>query len=194
MDAALAAEPSIGQSMPWAKIFLDYTDAVLGDLPDDDAALDYRPTDPQGAYVFSVREQAMHIADERLEALSWITGDAPDPGKFLLEYGGTDKPWQWRNGTRAEIIERAQQGRAALDAWLAKPRGTLFEVTDHIRSEFEKHNAKLLEGGKDISERLARGPAPVLNILLFVVAHEQSHRTVLQHMLRMQGHSVTRYA
>jgi hypothetical protein len=63
-----------------------------------------------------------------------------------------------------------------------------------MQAEFQKHNAKLQADGQDISERLERGPGRLINVLFFIVAHETSHRTVLQHLLRMSGQKVTRYA
>jgi hypothetical protein len=166
----------------------------MNDLPEDEAALDYRPVDPSGAYVFSIREQAMHIADTRHDALGWITGVDTDSEDFCIEYGGPDKPWQWKHATRVEILARHSAGREAIDAWLRQPQSDMLAVTSHMQAEFDKTNAELTADGKDISERLARGPAPVINVLLFVLAHEQSHRTVLQYMLRMSGQKVARHA
>jgi hypothetical protein len=199
MEAASAAlmpweELTVYQLIPWAKTFLQYTDDVLNALPEDEALLDYRPEDPAGGYVFSIREQAMHIADTRHDALGWISGADTDKDDFCTEYGGTGQPWQWKSATRAEILARNAAGRAAVDAWFNRPGAALFESSPHMIAEFAKTNAKLQADGKDIAERLARGPGRVINALFFLVAHEQSHRTVLQHLLRMSGQQAVRYA
>lgn len=182
------------QLIPWAKTFLQYTDDVINALPEDEAALDYRQADPQGGYVMSIREQAMHITDTRHSALGWLTGAADDADKFCIEYGGPDKAWQWQTATRDEIIERNTAGRAKLDEWFSKPGTALFETSPQIIAKFAERSAQLEAEGKDISERLAAGPQRVINALFFIVAHETSHRTVLQHLLRMSGQSTVRYA
>jgi uncharacterized damage-inducible protein DinB len=192
--AGRVAGRTIAQVIPWAKTFLQYTDDVINDLPEDDAALDYRQVDPAGGYVFSVREQAMHIADTRHSAIGWLTGNPEDDDDFCTDYGGTDKPWLWKSASRDEIIARNKAGREKVEAWMNKPADAMFEVTAKTQQSFDEANAKLTAEGKDISERLARGPAPVINTLLFIVAHELGHRAMLQHLLRMSGHKVTRYA
>jgi hypothetical protein len=183
------------QLLPWAKTFLDYTDAVVADIPEDDAALDWRPTDEAGSWYFSIREQAMHIADERHDAL-WLKGEDPKDRLFMQEFGGPSKPWVFRNGSRAEIFESLKEGRRLLNELLSKPHNELLETTDRLRIKHRDHIAKLRDEGKDEQADLleARGPARIINQVLFLIAHEQAHRAVLQTMLRQRGHSVTRYA
>src|SRR4051812_41597185 len=86
--------------LTWAKTLLDYSDAIVNDIPEDEAALDWRPTDEAGGWYFSIREQAMHIADTRHSALGWVTGEKTDALEFCTEYGGTGKPWTFRNASR----------------------------------------------------------------------------------------------
>ena len=183
------------QLLPWAKTFFDYTDAVVNNLPEDDAALDWRPTDAAGTWYFSLREQAMHIADERHDAL-WIIGEDPKDKLFMQAYGGTEKPWEFRSGSRAEIVESLKAGRLLLNQLLSKPHGALLETTDRLRAKHREAIAKLREEGKEDDADLieARGPARIINQVLFIIAHEQSHRSVLQTMLRQRGHAVARYA
>jgi hypothetical protein len=184
------------QLLPWAKIMLDYTDAVIGSLPEDDAELDWRPSDAAATWYFSPREQAMHIVDERHDALSWITGDSTEGKMFLKEYGGTGKPWEFKPATREQILESCKAGRIALNQLLSKPHHELLETTDKLREEHQRVVAKLREDDKDEEAdiREARGPGRIINTVLFIISHEQSHRSVLQHMLRLRGHEVVRYA
>jgi hypothetical protein len=81
-----------------------------------------------------------------------------------------------------------------VDAWLAKPLVELLETSQNLVAEHEKILAQLREAGQDSSAREARGPGRIINVLFFISAHEQSHRTVLQTMLRQRGHEVIRYA
>jgi hypothetical protein len=196
IEETVSAELSGLQLLPWAKIFLDYTDAVISSLPEDDTALDWRPTDAAGTWHFSLREQAMHIVDERHDALSWITGDDVKGQMFLQEYGGTGKPWEFRAATRDEIIASCKAGRLALNQLLSKPHIELLETSPKLTEEHQRVIDKLREDGKDDEAdiREARGPGRIMNTVLFIVAHEQSHRSVLQHLLRLRGHEVVRYA
>lgn len=196
IEEHIATELSGFQLLPWATIFLNYTDAIIGNLPEDDASLDWRPTDDAGTWHFSIREQAMHIVDERHDALSWITGEDAEGKMFLKEYGGTGKPWEFKPASREQIVESCKAGRQALNQLLSKPCPELLESTDKLRDEHQRVINKLREEGKDEEAdiREARGPGRIINTILFIIAHEQSHRSVLQHMLRLRGHEVTRYA
>jgi uncharacterized damage-inducible protein DinB len=183
------------QLLTWVAIFLNYTDAVLGDLPEDDAALDWRPTDEAGTWHFSIREQAMHIVDQRLEVMrDWIEGTDVADQLFQREYGANGAPWEFRSGSKAEILAVCKATREMLDTLLAQPAEGLLATSPGLVKQYEEGLAKMRADGKDTAEREARGPARIVNILLFLVAHEQAHRAVLQTMLRQRGHTVTRYA
>jgi len=183
------------QLLPWAKIFLDYTDAIVNDIPEDEAALDWRPADDAGTWYFSIREQAMHIVDERHDVL-WLRGEDPKDRLFMQEFGGTAKPWDFKQGSRAEIIESLKEGRRLLNELLSKPHQELLGTTDRLRLKHRDQIEKLRDDGKDEQADLleARGPARIINQVLFLIAHEQAHRAVLQTMLRQRGHTVTRMA
>lgn len=187
-------ELNLGQLLTWCKVLLNYTDEVVANIPEDDAGLDWRPTDDKGGWYFSIREQAMHIADTRHSALGWITGEDAAAREFCTEYGGTEKPWEFKRASRAEILASLQAGREAVDAWLARPLSAALETTPNLVAEHEKILAQLKADGKDASEREARGPGRIINVIFFIVTHEQSHRSVLQSMLRQRGYEVTRYA
>jgi hypothetical protein len=54
---------TIGQHLPWVNMTLDYTESLLEKTPDE--LLDFRPVDPNGHFMFSIAELAMHCADTR---------------------------------------------------------------------------------------------------------------------------------
>ncbi len=192
--SALPTELTAGQILAWSKVFLDYTDAVVASIPEDDESLDWRPTDERGGWYFNIREQAMHIADTRHDSLGEVSGTETEADDFCTEFGGTEKPWQFRNASRDEILARLKSGRELMDAWLAKPLSEVLETTPSLIVQYEKVLAQLREAGQDTTAREARGPNRIINVLFFISAHEQSHRTVLQAMLRQRGHEVVRYA
>jgi len=192
--SAVLTELTAGQILAWSKVFLDYTDAVVASLPEDDESLDWRPTDAQGGWYLSIREQAMHIADTRHDSLGEVTGTETEADDFCTVFGGLEKPWQFRKASRAEILARLKSGRDLVDAWLARPLSELLETTPSLIAQYEKVLTQLREAGQDTAAREARGPNRIINVLFFLCAHEQSHRTVLQTMLRQRGHAVVRYA
>src|SRR5690349_8942200 len=102
--SAVPTELTAGQVLAWSKMFFDYTDAVVANLPEDDESLDWRPADANGGYYFSIREQAMHIADTRHDSLGEVTGTETDSGDLCTEFGGIEKPWQFKKASRAEIL------------------------------------------------------------------------------------------
>ncbi|MDQ3024088.1 MAG: hypothetical protein M3R04_06865 [bacterium] len=196
MSTMQETELSALSILPWATMFLNYSDAVVADIPADDTSLDWRPTDAAGNWYLSIREQAMHIADERHDLLASITGTDAKDKLFMKEYGGTGKPWEFKPATRDEIIASMLAGRAALEDLLSQPQEKLLETTPALEAKYKEVVAKLRAEGKEeeAARREALGPSRLVNNVLFLVAHEQSHRSVLQTMLRQRGHKVTRYA
>jgi len=179
--------------IPWIKVFLDYTDAVCQALPDD--GLEIRPTEPGGGFVFSALEQAMHIADERWEIMHRLTGDDNAHRLFAKGYPGKDAPWEFRQASREEVLRSLAEGREFLDSYLNEAAsGSLVGSTLEQERAFDAKLTKAQAAGKDTAELIARGPENLVNTLMFLVAHETGHRTVLQHMLRMNGIEVARMA
>ncbi len=120
MEAAQPAMTILAE-MPWIKLMLDYTDAVCQGLPEDAEHL--RPVDPAGGFVFSAKELAMHIADERWTVCASITGADHSARCFAGDYPGKDQPWQFRAATNSEIMASLSEGRAIVDAAAADACG-----------------------------------------------------------------------
>lgn len=198
MDAAsrlapLALEELTGlQVMPYAKLFLDYTDKVVAGLPEDEAELDWRPTDAKGGYYFSLRERAIYISDMRFIVPAWIDGGDVSDKTFALSYGGPDEPWTFKPTTRAGILARNAEGRANVDSWLGRLTPEILGTSPTLEQEFEQQIAMFREKGEDTTARERRGPRRVIDLLLFLLAGEQRHMAVLQYMLRLRGYAVAR--
>lgn len=191
MDAP-QAETTISFALPWVKVFLDYTDAVIQCLPEDSATI--RPVDPKGAFVFSAQEQALHIADERWDVLESITGEDHSARRFAEGYPGKDKPWLFKEASREQVLASLKDSRKQLDTLFMGPATSLNATTPALIKAHEKRLEALRAAGKDTAEALAKGPSTVGNMLLFLTTHEAGHRAVLQHMLRLHGVEVTRLA
>ncbi|MCC7477275.1 DinB family protein [bacterium] len=187
-----AAQSSIGGLLPWARILLDYTDAVCGCVTEEH--WDMRPEGQGEGYWFSLGEFVMHLADSRREILGNISGEIEREKLWCSKYGGTSEAWQWRSGSRAEVLASLAEGRAMVDAWLARPASELGAATDASVSQWKARVEKIKAAGKDASAIEAAGPESVADCLMFLIGHEQSHRGALQALLRLHGLEVTRYA
>jgi uncharacterized damage-inducible protein DinB len=182
---------SIGQHLPWVNMTLDYTEQLVEKIPDE--LLDFRPVDPNGHYMFSLAEIAMHLADTRRMFAHTLSGDASEEG-FWTEWdendSGNEMAMQWKfkpRGTKQEILDSLRSGREELNAWLSLPVSSLNESTDGTRESFNKNLEKMREKGADTSEVELRGPSTVNRVLFAVTAHESGHRGSLQTLLRLQG-------
>lgn len=191
MEAIQPAKTIVAE-MPWIKICLDYTDAVCSSLPDN--ADELRPVDPTGGFMFSAKELALHLADERWSLYQMITGEDQSAQCYTLEYPGKDQPWRFKTASNNEIIASLEEGRSKIEQLLARPAGAWHESTPGLEQTHNERLAKLREEGKDTAALEAKGPSTLGNILLFLVAHEMGHRSVLQHMLRVHGVAVARFA
>jgi len=190
MEAKSKPERTIGQELTWASTMMDYTDAVVGSIPEE--ALDIRFTDPRGGYFFSARELMMHIADSRWNAAAWINGEDVSDRQFRQEYGGTDRPWKFATASRVEILERLASGRGSIDQFMARPAADLHFISDSQRETHRQRIEARKAQGLDTEALEAGGPLSLADILLFLVAHEQSHRAELQWLMRANGFSVHR--
>lgn len=191
MDSANQPGRTLGQSLGWVNTLLDYTDKVCQSVPETE--LDARFTDPAGKYFFSARELMMHIADTRWNVLGWINGGDNDGRVFQVEFGGHEKPWEFKDGVgKGEILRSLADGRAALEKELARPATDMLTVTPAMRNSFEQRIAGMKEAGQDTAELEAAGPSCLANMLTFLSAHEQAHRGELQWLLRTRGADVFR--
>lgn len=176
--------------MPYIKVYLDYTDVVCRSLPEDAAAL--RPVDPAGGFVFSALEQALHIADERWNLYSSLTGEDCASRRFLLEYPGKDQPWLFRDATRDQALASLRDGREKVDEILALPAEAWLITTPALAEEHRAQIARRQAAGLDTVQLEAAGAPTLGNYVLEMVAHETGHRAVLQQMLRLHGVVVAR--
>ncbi len=188
---------SIYQSLPWLKQMMDYTDKVCGGVTEASGAL--RPVDPQGGYCFSVRELLLHIADSRWQCLVWLGGGAEEEARFnaeryLVKYGGTGEPWQFKAASVAEALARLQEVRGRLETLLAQPAAGLLGTTEALRTAHEAFIQRLRATGTDTAELEAAGPGNNINALVFLTGHEQAHRAQIQMILRTHGYEVFRVA
>lgn len=190
MEAGNRTDRTIGQELSWARTMMDYTDQVIASIPED--ALDLRFTDPKGGYFFSARELMMHIADSRWNATVSVSGEDVSDRQFLREYGGLEKPWKFADGNKGEIVAWLAEGRASVEALLERPADQMHSVSEH---QLETHNQRIKarkEQGLDSSSLEASGPPCLADVLLFLVAHEQAHRSELQWLMRAHGKDVHR--
>lgn len=182
---------TIGQHLPWVNMTLDYTEHLVEKIPDE--LLDFRPVDPNGHFMFSLAEIAMHCADSRRMFANTLAGIESEEG-FWTEWDEADAgnelamAWKFKpRGTKQEILESLRSAREQLAPWLSLPLSSLNEATDGTRESFEKNLAKMREKGVDTAEVELRGPSTVNRVLFAVTAHESGHRGSLQTLLRLQG-------
>lgn len=187
-----AAQSTIGGQLPWARILLDYTDAVCNCVTEEHWNL--RPQGQGEGYWFSLGELVMHLADTRREIIGNISGEIDRDKIWCSKYGGTAAPWEWRAGSRDEALAMLAEGRELINAWLERPAAELIAPTEASVSQWKARVAKIKEAGKDAAAVEAAGPQSVADCLTFLIGHEQSHRGVLQAFLRLHGIEVTRYA
>ena len=184
---------SIAGTNPWLGVLLNYTDAVCDALPDDDREI--RPEDPAGAFVFSALEQAMHIADQRWEFLKWLTGEDHTDRLFLKKYPGKQGTWEFRGAGREDVLYSLKSARSSMDELLeVLPAAAWNETTPELTRMHEKRMERARSEGIETADFEQQGPSTLGNMVLFMVAHETGHRAVLQHMLRMAGIAVVRFA
>lgn len=192
MGSSAIPQRTLGQSLDWLNNFLFYTDQVVKSVGEDQ--FEERFTDPGGGYFFSAKELMMHIADSRWDVLSWINGKSEGAPEFQLEFGKHEKPWVFRDGvTKDEILKSMAGSRAEIEQVLARPETDALAVTEALRQSFEDRVGGMRAAGKDTTEVEAKGPSNIANVLMFLAAHEQSHRGELQWLLRTRGADVFRY-
>jgi uncharacterized damage-inducible protein DinB len=190
VEAEDMMERTIGQELSRAQLLLGYTDDVVASIPED--ALDLRFTDPRGGYFFSARELMMHIADTRWNALAWVEGEEVSERQFRQEYGGTERAWKFAMAEKDEILARLGESRKGIDALLARPAGDMHLITDYQREAHEQRIKASKSQGLDTASLEAGGPPSLVDIVLFLVAHEQAHRAELQWLMRAHGKDVHR--
>jgi uncharacterized damage-inducible protein DinB len=190
MEAEGRAARTIGQELGWARALMDYTDGVIESIPEE--ALELRLAAPDGGYFFSARELMMHIADSRWNVAAWVDGEDVSDRQFCEERGGPDKPWRFREAPKAEVVRQLAAGRRSIEARLDRPAAEMHAVSEHQRKSYRQRLELLREQGQDTTALENKGPGPLADVLLFLAAHEQSHRSELQWLMRVNGIKVHR--
>jgi uncharacterized damage-inducible protein DinB len=189
MSVATAPAVTIGQHLPWVNMILDYTEKIFEKIPEE--LLDFRPVDPNGHYMFSLGEIAMHLADTRRMFARTLEGNESEDGYWTIwDENDTSDTMTWNfkpRGTKEEILASLRDARTELEPWLSKSLSELQESTEGTRASFEKNLAKMREKGVDTAEMELRGPSTINRVLFAVTAHESGHRGTLQTLARMQG-------
>lgn len=189
-----SAQGTIGGLLPWAKILLDYTDAVCNCVSVEHWNLRPKGEGEGEGYWFSLGELVMHLADSRREIIGNISGEIDREKLWCSKYGGTAAPWEWRSGSREEVLASLAAGRALVEAWFERPGSEIAAPTESSAKQWKERLERMKAAGKDTAAVEAAGPQSVADCLTFLIGHEQSHRGVLQALLRLHGIEVTRYA
>jgi uncharacterized damage-inducible protein DinB len=189
MSVSLQSTVTIGQHLPWVNNTFDYMEKLVGLIPED--MLDWRPTDPNGHFMFSLAELAMHAADSRIMFARQLADSDSKEGYFSATDDDTaDEDGQWRfkahNG-KESILEGLRRSRAELQPWLDLPVDQLHQPTPGTQKVYDRALEMMREKGDDTSALEARGPATINRVLFAVAAHEAGHRGTLQTLLRLQG-------
>jgi uncharacterized damage-inducible protein DinB len=189
MSAVQQSTVTIGQHLPWVNMTLDYTDRLVALIPDE--LLDWRPTDPNGHFFFSLAEIAMHVADTRIMWARQMAGNESEEGYWSIwDETETEPENFWRfhpYGSKQAILDSLARSREELNAWLNLPLEQLNSVPTGNQSNFDKSLEKMREKGVDTADTELRGAATINRTLFAVAAHEAGHRGTLQTLLRING-------
>jgi hypothetical protein len=192
MSTQQSTGPSVAESIWAINVMLDYTESIAAFIPRD--MLDWRPQYPAGDYAFSLGEQVKHIADTRIFVANNLNVEPAVYERWAGEYPGSTGAWTFREGSYDEVMESLKYSRSLIDPWTGKPFTELLLPSPGTRATFEKQLASKREAGEDVAALEAKGPGTLVGSLLFLVAHENGHRTVLQTLLRQAGVAVERLA
>jgi len=191
MSVATSPAITIGQHLPWVNMTLDYTEQIVSKIPED--LLDFRPVDPNGHFMFSLAELAMHCADTRRMFARQLAGTESEEGMWTEwdeNDAGSEMAMTWRfkpRGTKQEILDSLRTAREELQPWFELPLSSLMEATDGTRALFDQNLTKLRAKGVDVAEMELRGPSTINRVLFALTAHEAGHRGTLQTLARLQG-------
>jgi uncharacterized damage-inducible protein DinB len=192
MDTQPAGGQRIIDAIWSVGVMLDYTHRIAGSITPE--ILDWRPQSPKGDFFFSIGEQVKHITDTRVYVADMLSGRPANYQRWAGDYPGRDEPWQFRDGSYDEIMERLEFSRGLLQPWIEQDFSAMLLPTEGTRQSYEQQLAGLREKGEDTAMLEAKGPGTLASAILFLVSHENGHRAVLQTMLRLAGADVERLA
>ena len=87
-----------------------------------------------------------------------MTGEELKGRHFMQEYGGTDKPWEFKPLKRDEVLASLKQARERVDEVLSWPANALAEPTEAVEKAHAERIKALRDAGEDTSEQEAAGP------------------------------------
>jgi uncharacterized damage-inducible protein DinB len=192
LETADHPSQSIADALPYLAGNLKQTDAICARIPE--AQLQYRPSDPQGNFNFSLAEIALHIADSRRNFISILSGENDPAALYTLTTPNNNNEGQWTFkpiASHAELLAALASAHAVVDGWLQQPASLLLTTTEASQRRFASRIANLQRVGKDTNQAEREGPATVARILGFLVTHESGHRASLITLLRGLGVSMT---
>jgi uncharacterized damage-inducible protein DinB len=179
----------ISESLPSLARALNITDQLCALIPEN--LLEWRPTDPSGAFQFSLSEIAFHLADSRLQFARQLAGNETPEKDYMLEY--LEKPddglhWNLKPyNTKTQMLEYLKASRVEFQVWLDKPASMLLQTTPSSEAIFKKALENAEKRGADTTAMRKRGAATIMRVLTGAVIHETSHRGTLHALLRQHG-------
>jgi uncharacterized damage-inducible protein DinB len=184
----------ISESLPSLPRALNQTDQLCALIPEE--LLEWRPTDPSGAFQFSLVEIAFHLADSRFQFARQLAGTntAEVEKDYMLDLTFEDperfkgakwtlKPYDGKN----QMLEYLKAARTEFQVWLDKPASDLLLTTPSSEAVFKKALENAEKRGTDTTAMRKRGAATIMRVLTGAMIHETSHRGTLHTLLRQHG-------
>jgi uncharacterized damage-inducible protein DinB len=182
----------ISESLPSLPRALNLTDQLCALIPEN--LLEWRPTDPSGAFQFSLAEIAFHLADSRLQFARQLAGNEAPDEDYMLDLTFEDperfKGAKWTlkpYSGKTQMLEYLKSARAEFQVWLDKPAADLLLTTPSSEAVFKKALETAEKRGTDTTSMRKRGAATIMRVLTGAVIHETGHRGTLHALLRQHG-------
>lgn len=179
----------ISESLPSLPRALNTTDQLCALIPEN--LLEWRPTDPSGAFQFSLAEIVFHLADSRLQFARQLAGnEAPEEDYMLAYLEKSQDGIRWKlkpYDGKTQMLAYLKSARAEFQVWLDKPASDLLLTTPSSEAVFKKALETAEQRGTDTTAMRKRGAATIMRVLTGAVIHETSHRGTLHALLRQHG-------
>jgi uncharacterized damage-inducible protein DinB len=184
----------ISESLPSLPRALNLTDQLCALIPEN--LLEWRPTDPSGAFQFSLAEIVFHLADSRLQFARQLAGTNTEEVEkdYMLELSFEDperfKGAKWTLQPykgKTQMLEYLKSARAEFQVWLDKPATDLLLTTSGTEATFKKALETAEKRGTETTAMRKRGAATIMRVLTGAVIHETGHRGTLHALLRQHG-------
>jgi uncharacterized damage-inducible protein DinB len=182
----------ISESLPSLARALNSTDQLCALIPEN--LLEWRPSDPSGAFQFSLGEIAFHLADSRLQFARQLAGNEAPEEDYMLDLTFEDPErfkgtkWTLKPYTgKTQMLDYLKAARAEFQVWLDKPASDLLLTTPSSEALFQKALETAEKRGTDTTAMRKRGAATIMRVLTGAVIHETGHRGTLHALLRQHG-------